>query len=1458
MLLVFTTLFSDLVTSPEKVSAGELANLALNEDLTDWVMDEPNNQIYAVTSTGTLHFISLSSLSIESSLDLAASSPSELDMYSGTLYVTFAGNNLIKTVDISTKALERDINVLNAPNEIAVHGNQLIYADGRLYSYNLDTDQETEIVLPEDEGAYSPYEQASLKVDHNTDTLYVGESNMTGSVIDAISTTDYSLKTRSTYDDGYGFSLPERKIVLDNQEIFYAGKRLDANNLENIKGTYVDDADTSKETAYEVIGNYVFTDNDIFTRMTFEKVADLPFETEFILGSSMTNVYMFNPADQTIYQYSFNPQSTDSTTTTSNNRLLLNDQLSDWEYDETNQRLYGISQESNTLYYINPDTMEVENKKFVGSMPSDIDLVNNELFIANFGGTNITRESTTYQPSTTNDINNEPVTYLTTKQNPYNITTDGTSTLFYAPEDQHINLHHIDLSTETEQLVPNNFSNLDTFYEADIELDATNDTLYIGESGSTGSQLFSIDASTFGAIKESSQDFSTPNREVILDGSDIFYAMNQFDTSALTTTNLYTDPIIYVNANYVFTKTAVYERGTTTKVADFPCTVNLVTTDSTGRVFAQPEDKSVIYRFDSASKVGAIQPTNFTANFNVSDEFILDWDTMTADDYTVEYKTSGMSYFDTLKNSLTESQLQVTPSQFKPWFGDTVTFRVTTNICDIQSNPAQKVYEFVIKAPENQQYAENTKGEHLLTWDAVPYMEGYRVYYKDTESVSSINNLFTETQANVTEQALGEWQGKTLQLAVVSTINGLESDQTYNITKTFDVVPPKNLQYALNEQGQHILSWDGVPYTEGYTIYYKEEGSTSISSFDQLISGTQLDVTDKATGEWQDKTMQFAVTSNVNGAESTQTFDVTQSFDVQSPNNLKLTANAEGQFFLTWDANAYADGYNLYFQEDGATTISSLGNALTETQYDVTSYVTGDWMGKTLNFAVTAKLNGTESSQSFSLTKTFDGSSSSPSDDTSTDTSGSTDGDSTGDSNTDTSNDSTNDTTEDPTQEESNTEDDSSYNSTPVIIDDNYEEDEEDNQETELTDEEIDEVIEHILEGEDGETTAEIEVEVFDKDIFIKRTTTQPIEIYEYESENDSDYVDFSISKSFLDSAKEEEGEEKHLYIKSNSGSYQLPLEMTDFSDISEDAKIEVSIRESSDNVQESISRHIDGDEDLELVSRPMNFEVNIIEDDTVTKIESFGTQYVERSIVLDREVDADQTLVVTYNEETDSIYTVPARIEIDEDGNTVAIFNRNGNSTYAVLQMKDKTFKDIQDHWAKKEIESLASQLIIEGRSNGNFDPEANVTRAEYAVLLTRAMGLTPNKDTKVPYEDVSKDDWYYTQLQSAIQANLLGGYNNDQFKPNQALTREELMEMTARALIFVNGEMEFKIDTLTTYHDANKLKKTSLEYVSAVIQAGIIQGTSQNNLLPNNTTTRAESAVVLKRLMSKFYFNN
>ena len=105
----------------------------------------------------------------------------------------------------------------------------------------------------------------------------------------------------------------------------------------------------------------------------------------------------------------------------------------------------------------------------------------------------------------------------------------------------------------------------------------------------------------------------------------------------------------------------------------------------------------------------------------------------------------------------------------------------------------------------------------------------------------------------------------------------------------------------------------------------------------------------------------------------------------------------------------------------------------------------------------------------------------------------------------------------------------------------------------------------------------------------------------------------------------------------------------------------------------------------------------------------------------------------------------------------------------------------DISGHWAEEVIAQWQDKGLISGYEDGSFRPDNQVTRAEFVIMLNKVLGFT-QKGT-VSFSDVDADAWYHDAVAIAVEAGYCSGYEDGTFKPNTTITRAEAAVMIARA---------------------------------------------------------------------------
>jgi hypothetical protein len=185
--------------------------------------------------------------------------------------------------------------------------------------------------------------------------------------------------------------------------------------------------------------------------------------------------------------------------------------------------------------------------------------------------------------------------------------------------------------------------------------------------------------------------------------------------------------------------------------------------------------------------------------------------------------------------------------------------------------------------------------------------------------------------------------------------------------------------------------------------------------------------------------------------------------------------------------------------------------------------------------------------------------------------------------------------------------------------------------------------------------------------------------------------------------------------------------------------------------------------------------------------------------------------------------------------------------STYAVLEYH-KAFTDVPaGHWASKAIQALASKHVVSGVSSADYAPGKQVSRAEFAALMSRTLGLKAKSST--PFTDVDDKAWFADEVTAAYEAKLIAGKSTQSFAPNDFISREEMAAMLVRAYVYGTGKQA--TDSVVVIKDRESVSNWAIKDVDAVINMGLMSGTGGGKFAPVAFTTRAEAAVAVYNLL-------
>jgi hypothetical protein len=264
------------------------------------------------------------------------------------------------------------------------------------------------------------------------------------------------------------------------------------------------------------------------------------------------------------------------------------------------------------------------------------------------------------------------------------------------------------------------------------------------------------------------------------------------------------------------------------------------------------------------------------------------------------------------------------------------------------------------------------------------------------------------------------------------------------------------------------------------------------------------------------------------------------------------------------------------------------------------------------------------------------------------------------------------------------------------------------------------------------------------------------------------------------------------------------------------------------------------------VVAPPVNFRIDATYSGQTVEWNNFPN-YIQRELPIPAGYDASRITTAVVIEENGSLRHVPTSIKRNNEMD-VAEVNSLTNSDYALI-WNPRTFADVTGLWSQSSVSDMASRRILNGIDAEHFNPSGSVTRAEFAAILVRALGLSDSGSAS-SFDDVSSGDWYAGAVGKASEYGLIDGYSDGTFRPLSTISRQEAFAILARAMQIAKPVSPAGGSSLESYRDEEQVGSWAREAVRSVLASGLAEG-SGGKLNPAATMTRAETAALVQRLL-------
>ena len=239
------------------------------------------------------------------------------------------------------------------------------------------------------------------------------------------------------------------------------------------------------------------------------------------------------------------------------------------------------------------------------------------------------------------------------------------------------------------------------------------------------------------------------------------------------------------------------------------------------------------------------------------------------------------------------------------------------------------------------------------------------------------------------------------------------------------------------------------------------------------------------------------------------------------------------------------------------------------------------------------------------------------------------------------------------------------------------------------------------------------------------------------------------------------------------------------------------------------------------------------------TTISKFGSGSATVSIPYTLVAGEDESKIVIYYLTDTGELVLLSNCKYDTATGLVTLIT-NHFSNY-VIKYNDVRFSDVSG-WYSEYVNYLAARGIING-GNGKFNPNADITRAQFATILANLSGADLTSFTTSSFSDIKTTSWYFGAAQWAFMAGVSEG-TDGKFNPNAKITRQDMAVMISRYAEKIAGYTLPQTNNGVEFADSIIIADYAKTAVMSMKQANIIAGNADGNFAPKDYATRAQAA--------------
>lgn len=228
-------------------------------------------------------------------------------------------------------------------------------------------------------------------------------------------------------------------------------------------------------------------------------------------------------------------------------------------------------------------------------------------------------------------------------------------------------------------------------------------------------------------------------------------------------------------------------------------------------------------------------------------------------------------------------------------------------------------------------------------------------------------------------------------------------------------------------------------------------------------------------------------------------------------------------------------------------------------------------------------------------------------------------------------------------------------------------------------------------------------------------------------------------------------------------------------------------------------------------------------------------------------------TLKITLKPGAAETWEITPSSTVDFSGLTYSPFVDFVKSTVDIEALANNTSKVVapdfrnlgNDYgWARGAVDTLYAKGIVNSESAISYAPGRRITRGDFAMFLVRTLGLTA--DTTENFADVKPEMEYARELAIGRACGILQGVGDNKYNPEAYITRQDMMTIIARGM-----QLSGEGTDISGFSDAGQIADYAVDSVRAMVKVGLVQGNADGTMNPLGSTTRAEAAVIMQRIL-------